>query len=149
MFTTTLSIVTFLRAAAAAAKTIDGTDYTLGQLLRIMAAGGGAAGAAGAEVVLTEVLAISGSFYIGALTGSFIICTAERLLKGADQYSPRLSVYDMKVQYRQKVEMDMPDDIEEMVADNPEMRGAATSDGWGDTFKDQFSGGQFSGSAYA
>src|SRR5262249_19630582 len=103
IFTDVTLVVTFLRTAATVAKTIDGTDYTLSQLLRLMAAGGGLSGAAAVELELTEVLAISGSFYIGALTGSLLICTAERIFRGPDNYSPKLSIYQVKTQFQQKI----------------------------------------------
>jgi hypothetical protein len=132
-FTGTLGFVTFLRSASAVLKSLsafDGVDYTVGQVIRIMVSRGLLTGAAGAEVAFAEVLAVAGSFYFGALAGAFLICTAERLIKGPDKYTPKLSVNQMKQQFKYKVKADMPETMEKMIAVVPEMRGAEPDDSY-------------------
>jgi hypothetical protein len=148
-FKSVVEVAGFLRSAATVAKTIDGTDYTLYQLLRIMAARGALSGAAGVEMGLSEVLAVSGSFYIGALTGSLLICTAERLFKGPDNYSPKLSIYQIKTQFRHKIGLEMPADIEMEISSNPEMAGGDISPTWGSRWEGQFYASQGDELAYA
>jgi hypothetical protein len=132
-FTTTALFVNFLKNASSVLKKFP--KATVGEAIDILLKESKTAGFATAEVALTEVLALTFSFYFGALSGAFLICTAERLFKGPDDYTPKLSMHQMKHQFRNKVKQDMPPSVEDMVAQFPEMRGAAPNETYGTRYQ--------------